>query len=436
MKNTRTQILGLTGLLMILLLVAGCGSIPDGALPEQDSVQAAAPDIQEEANTQQEADLSAGVEESSGENPAKQDQPESTPVEASEPGEDDRNAANEQEEPILDGVCPLTGLPTNASQLDNRPIFVSISQFPAWASRPSTGLNAAPVVFETLLNEGQTRLQALFYCGYPEKSAEDGDGEAEFSAYEISGVRSGRIFYSELAKLFNAGLIFGGASPEVYPEIAPYQCASIQNAETPKNTGAGGLNIDTLEQVAENCKHRLGNTDLGVWQFGTPAEDGTAVEKFQMVYNYLNQTRWEYDPAEGGYVRYQNDPETPLKFSLSTDRLTGEPIVRQNIILLETPHKVLNSTGTIIDFDLTNSGGYAYLLRDGSFQKVCWSAVFKDYPTPSNRYRPFLLLDCSTREQINMAAGTTWVNVVDPTVWFTWDGDTYVAKQPFLGYGP
>lgn len=332
-------------------------------------------------------------------------------------------------------VCPLTGLPVaDASLLDNRPIFVSISQFPAWASRPSTGLNSAPVVFETLLNEGQTRLQALFYCGYPESTA-NSQGGSDFSAYEISGVRSGRIFYGELAKLFGAGLIFGGASAEVYDEIAPYQCSSLQNTDTPSNTGGGGVNIDRLEAVAENCQTASGNTDLGVWQFGPAPDGGTPVESFLMKYNYLNQTRWVYDPTAGGYVRYQNDPNAPEDFTLSTDRLTGEAIVRQNIILLVTPHQVLNSTGTIINFDLTDTGGYAYLLRDGAIHKACWSTIFGDYPETSNRYRPFLLTDCATGEQINMAYGSTWVNVVDPSVWFQQKGDDYVATQPFLGYG-
>ena len=54
--------------------------------------------------------------------------------------------------------------------LDNRPIFISISKFPAWATRPAV-LATRQLVFETLIDEGQTRLQALFYCGYPEKAS-------------------------------------------------------------------------------------------------------------------------------------------------------------------------------------------------------------------------------------------------------------------------
>lgn len=329
------------------------------------------------------------------------------------------------------GTCPFTGLPTDADLLDNRPIFISISHFPAWATRPSTGLNATPVVFETLIDEGMTRLQALFYCGYPQKPVTENGPR-----FDISGVRSGRVFYAELAKLFGAGLIFGGADAKVYQEIAPYQCGVVDNVNNPGNIGGLGLNIESLQATAERCQHRLGNPDFYVWQFGPAPEGGESAEKFLMHYNYLNQTRWEYDAGAGGYVRYQNDPEAPKEFTLSTDRLTGEAVVRQNIILLEVPHAVLNSSGTIIEFDLTDERGFAWLLRDGAMYPACWSAVFDDYETESNRYRPFLLYDCETKEPINFAYGSTWVNVVDSSFWFETSGEYLAAKQPFLGYGP
>lgn len=332
-------------------------------------------------------------------------------------------------------VCPLTGQPTDGAQLELRPIFISMSMFPAHATRPLTGINAAPVVFETLIDQGQTRLQALFYCGYPEKLPESdgGNAAAANASFDISGVRSGRVFYAELAELFGAGLIFAGASADVYQTIAPYQCGFADN--NGGGIGGAGVDIDQLQQIAENCEHRLGNTDLNVWTFGPAPAGGTPVEKFLMHYNYLNQTRWEYSAEAGGYVRYHNDPADPDSFPMSTDRLTGEATVRQNIVLLQVQHNILNRAGTIIEFDLTDEGGFAWLLRDGAMYKVCWSAMFQDYATESNRYRPFLLLDCETKEQINLAYGSTWINIVAPSFWFEQNGDYFTAKQPFIGYG-
>ena len=139
----------------------------------------------------------------------------------------------------------------------------------------------------------------------------------------------------------------------MYDQISSFQCGVVDNTGIPKDIGSAGLDIDSLQTVAENCKHPRGNTQLDVWQFGPAPAGGEPAEKFLMHYNYLNQTRWIYDPAAGGYVRYQNDPETPQDFTLSTDQLTGEAVVRQNVLLLQVPHEVLNRSGTIISFDQT-----------------------------------------------------------------------------------
>ncbi|MEN8242802.1 MAG: SdrD B-like domain-containing protein [Chloroflexota bacterium] len=332
-------------------------------------------------------------------------------------------------------VCPLTGLPIDdQALLDLRPLFISISIFPE-AVRPVTGINSAPVVFETLIDEGQTRLQALFYCGYPEALPNDDGGSSASGGFDISGVRSGRVFYAELAQLFGAGLIFGGASPEVFPTIAPFTC-SLADSANKSDIGGVGLNVDNLVGIAESCQSNLGNTDLAVWDFGDPPEGGEPVEKFLMHYNYMNQSRWIYEPEAGGYVRYQNTPSEPEEFVLATDRLTGDAVVRQNILLLKVSHQVMNSSGTIINFDLTNERGFAVLLRNGTAHNVCWSAVFDDYPEMLNRYRPFLVYNCETKEPVNLEFGSMWVNVVDYSVGFSWQGEYWRAYQPYLNYMP
>jgi hypothetical protein len=333
-------------------------------------------------------------------------------------------------------VCPLTGLPIeDESLLALRPIFISISIFPEFV-RPVTGINSAPVVFETLIDEGQTRLQALFYCGYPTVLPDSDGGSSTSSAgFDISGVRSGRVFYAELAQLFGAGLIFGGADPTVFNQIAPFTC-SLANTSNQSDIGAGGVDVDRLVGIAESCQSDLGNTDLTVWQFGDAPDGGMAVDKFLMVYNHYNQSRWIYDPEAGGYVRYQNRTSDPEEFVLATDRLTGEAVVRQNILILKVSHQVMNSSGTIINFDLTDERGYAVLLRNGTAYNVCWSAVNNDYEYRSNRYRPFLIYDCETGEQVNLAYGGLWVNVVDYSVGFSWQGEYWRAYQPYLSYSP
>jgi hypothetical protein len=275
------------------------------------------------------------------------------------------------------------------------------------------------VVFETVIDAGQTRLQALFYCDFPPVE-EDEESDADLT-WDISGARSARIFYAELAKIFGAGLVYLGVSPEVATELAPYTCAFATPSD-PRDIGSGGLDVARLLAIAEDCQGWRGNTDLNIWQFGPPPVlEGEFVTNFLMHYNFFNQTRWMYDLEQGGYVRYQNTPEEPNVFTPSIDHGTGNPVVRQNILILETPHTVLNRAGTIIDFDLTDYGGYAFLLRDGMKYRICWSTESKYYAERSERYRPFVLMDCETKEPINLAPGRMWVNVVDPyNVGYAW----------------
>jgi hypothetical protein len=153
-----------------------------------------------------------------------------------------------------------------------------------------------------------------------------------------------------------------------------------------------------------------------------------------MHYHRVNQTRWVYDAEAGGYVRYQNSADYRDEFRLSTDRLNGEPIVKQNILVLITEHTVRNEAGTIIDFKLTHNGGFGYLLRDRMKYKICWSAINKDYPVYDGRFHPFLILDCATKEPMTLAYGSMWVNVVDVTTGFGWVGDDWQAYMVLPTY--
>jgi hypothetical protein len=339
-----------------------------------------------------------------------------------------------------DIICPLTGLPIENERLalikgkdplQLRPLLLSISQVPA-SVRPLAGLSYAPVVFETIQHDGDSRLQVLIYCGMPVVPPDQvGDGEEDIFAF-----RSGRSFYTEIADLFSAGLLYAGATSEIQDELRPYTCQIVVN-HTVGNIGGAGLDITRLAELAKDCKLKNGVPDMNVWTFGPPSPGGEPVESFLMHYNRVNQTRWVYDAEAGGYVRYQNSADYEDEFRLSTDRLNGEPIVRQNVLVLITEHTVRNEANTIIDFKLTHNGGFGYLFRDGLKYKICWSAINKDYPEYDGRFHPFLILDCYTKGPINIAYGNMWVNVVDVTTSFEWVGDDWRAYTVLPTYqGP
>jgi hypothetical protein len=349
------------------------------------------------------------------------------------PGEHIDNLDAGMVERYSDVICPLTGLPIENSHLTFvkgedplalRPLLLSISKVPDTV-RPLATISFAPVVFETVQHDGDSRLQVLIYCGLPAVPEDQvGDGEEDILAF-----RSARTFYTEIADLFSAGLLHAGATSELHDKLRPYTCSIVVNNNA-GDIGGAGIDITRLIELSKTCELKNGNPDMAVWKFGPPAPGGEPVESFLMHYHHVNQTRWIYEPEAGGYVRYQNGPSAPDEFTLSTDRLNGEPVVRQNVLILITEHTALNRRASLIEFKLTHHGGFGYLFRDGMRYKICWSAINRDYPVYDGRFRPFLIFDCNTKttkEPINIAYGTMWVNIVDVTTGFGKEGDDWRA---------
>lgn len=237
----------------------------------------------------------------------------------------------------------------------------------------------------------------------------------------IEGIRSGRVVYVSFIKYFNAGLIYQGADPAVNAVIGGYKCASASSTDT-GDIGKSGIDVSRLQDVADECRTELGNPDLNVYEFG-PMPDGIPYDdalELMVFYNIFNRTHWVYDPAYGGYVRYQNDIEESEIFTMSTDRMSGEPVVRSNVIVLFAKHDVQNPAGTIIDVNLDYTQGQAKLFRDGMVFNICWDTQPGSYSTESNRLRPILFTDCHGNI-LPLAPGSTWVVVMDTTAGFYYD---------------
>ena len=320
------------------------------------------------------------------------------------------------------GYNPLTGLPADdPSLMALRPIFISISHFPPSQTRPPTGISFSPYVVELTTLHGQTRLFVLFWGEYP--SVESADPYS----VRIEGVRSGRVFYEDFRRLFNACTITGGADPEVAAQIYTCAHASTTNAD---DIGAAGLSINRLQNIAEQSAIGLEPPNLTGNLFDPQAPTGgQPAHTFLMFYNKFNQTKWVYDAELGGYLRYQNSIADIDVFTLSTDRLTDEPIVRENVIVLFTKHHVLNEAETIVDIDLEYNRGPAMLFRDGMMYNILWDTVSGEYEQETGRLRPIRFTDLDGNP-FPLKPGTLWINVVDLTTGF-WELEPGIWKARF-----
>jgi hypothetical protein len=318
------------------------------------------------------------------------------------------------------GINPLTGLPVNdPASLSLPPALVSVANFPV-SGRPQAGLSYAPYVFELFIGEGMTRFLALFYGDYPgmdQAAASQSSPTVESAG--VGPVRSGRLPYQSLRKLYNGFLVMASASSEVRSELS--SSTNVYGSDT-EDINSARIDATRLEALAlANKKEKAFNMTGNQFTLQPPA-GGRDASRLWVFYSFLNQVLWTYDPASQAYLRQQDQADGSGEFYPSTDKLTGEQLAFENVIVLFARHNVLNSSHTLIDLDLLYTTNKAYLFRDGKVYPIFWTTASGDYEKKSGQLRPIRFVD-KEGDPFPLKAGKTWVEVVDLSA-------TMVEKEP------
>ncbi len=202
----------------------------------------------------------------------------------------------------------------------------------------------------------------------------------------IEGVRSGRIVYEVVRRFFEGCTIIAGADPTVLAQMQV--CAQAQTND-PGNIGAAGLDVTQLKEIAADNIGIYGPPNLTGNLFDpNPPAGCMPAESLTMFYNINNQTYWTYDPENAAYVRHQNTYLDPELQEVSTEALTGDPLLFENVIVFFAEHEQLNGDGTIFDVNMESTSGRAKLLRDGLVCDLYWNTINGDYEQETGRLRP------------------------------------------------
>jgi hypothetical protein len=338
------------------------------------------------------------------------------PVNADIPPSSDNTAVLGPDQFSL-GINPLTGLPVdNPDLLSLPPALISITNFPV-SARPQAGLSFASYVYELYIGEGMTRFLALFYGQYPHLTPQNKTDTtvATNNQAEIGPVRSGRLPYQAIRRLYNGFLVMASASSEVTEATTDF--TNIFGSDS-NDINSALLDVTRLESIAEANKTELEINLTGNLFEGAVPEGGQDASSLWVFYNFLNQVKWEFNHETGAYLRFQDNADGSGTFFPATDRLTGEQLAFENVILLFVKHRVLNSQKTLIDVDLLYSEGYAYLFRDGKVYPIYWTTVGDEYEKTTGRLRPIRFTD-RVGNPIPLKPGSTWVELVDLTTVFS-----------------
>jgi hypothetical protein len=311
------------------------------------------------------------------------------------------------------GTNPLTGLPEeNQEDLQLPPALVSISTFPP-SARPQSGLSFSPWVFEMFIGEGMSRYLALFYGSYPESAIEGKEDvlaatpTPEIGDATIGPIRSGRLPYEHVRKLYNGFLVMASAYSKVAERLSDYT-----NIFGSDSSGAGSsIKAADLHSIAEKYRGKIKMTAeaLSGMRFDPAVPDG-GLPATQVWYPValLNQVVWQYDPASGAYTRWQDNADG-MTFLQATDRLNGNTLQYENIVILYAEHH--RYADTLMDIDLMYvNKGKAVLFRDGKKYDLFWTTRSDEYEKTTGLVRPIRFIDADGNP-FPFKPGQTWVHL-------------------------
>ena len=311
-------------------------------------------------------------------------------------------------------INPMTGLPVDApGVLRRRPLLVSISNFPPTA-RPQAGLSFASHVWSTFIGFGMNRYVAVFYGDYAEHLQEiltNRLAEGNDDDFAIGPVRSGRVAFEDIKNQYpHALLITAGASPEVLSQLSNQVSVFGSSDESVNSTGVGA---DTLGQLASD--HPVDPLKYESLVFDvTPPEGGESAEFVRIIYNYLNQNGWAYDQGSRTYLRSQDQADGTGELFPMIDRLTGEQLGFENVVVLWAKHSYLSPT--VLEINLSYVWDHFGLLyRDGRVNEIKWST----------RNGELMIYD-GEGAPVPLMPGKTWFEVV--SFQSTWDRDKSIVR--------
>ena len=275
---------------------------------------------------------------------------------------------------------------------NERPIAVMIDNHSdAW---PQAGLNKAYMVYEIVVEGGETRLMALF-------KGQDLD--------EIGPVRSARHYFIDYAMENDAIYVHFGQSPQAQSDIKKYSINDINGIAEDGTTfwrvkdKAAPHNAVTstekLMQSAKNKKFRTTSKEKSVLKYTTEEvnlEEGIIADEVTIPHSNLQTVKYKYDEDSKKYVRYARGKE-------QTDWETKETVETKNIIITFCDNYTLSDVENKGRQGLKNIGTFdGYYITNGKAIKIKCTKNARDEKT--------VYKDLQGNE-IKVNDGNTFVNI-------------------------
>lgn len=265
---------------------------------------------------------------------------------------------------------PLTGeLVADPALLQRRPLAIKISNAPPSYVRPQAGLNSADWVFEHTSEAHITRFTLILY----------GNDVAV-----VGPIRSARLIDVELPAIYDAALVFSGASTGVNQRLnaSDFESRIIRSADPGYfRTGEDKPFEHTLYGRPAVFRQGLEAQGLntppnfnGLLTFTSePPAGGTPASSVAIDYQW-ETVEWRYDAGDGRYYRWAaGEPHL--------DGNTSEQVSAANIVVIAPFHvndaticeQITNGVCTHLSVQIQLWGsGTGFILRDGQQFPITW----------------------------------------------------------------
>lgn len=238
-------------------------------------------------------------------------------------------------------------------QGNDRPIAVMIDNHKD--ALPQAGLEKAYMVYEIIVEGGESRLMALF------KGAD---------LAKIGPVRSSRHYFLDYALENDAIYVHFGWSPEAQSDISTlgvnnlnglFESAGFWRVKDKKSPHNAVTSTEKILAMANSKGYRTTSDATSVLNYTVDTvnlTDGIAANNITLPYSQSNSVKWTYDADTLRYQRYS-------KGIKQTDWDTGEAVTAKNIIVEFIENTTLNdgenkgrqtmdTTGTKDGYYITN----------------------------------------------------------------------------------
>ena len=244
---------------------------------------------------------------------------------------------------------------------NDRPIAVMIDNHDdAW---PQAGLQRAYMVYEIIVEGGETRLMALF------KGADDVE--------KIGPVRSARHYFIDYAMENDAIYVHFGESPQASSDIKKYSIAEIdgisedgttfwrvKDKKAPHNAVTS---MENLIKSAKNKNFRMTSSEESVLNYVADEvnlEEGQGAVSVTIPHSQLQTVSYEYDEENKVYERF-------ARKEAQVDWDTDEPITVKNIIITFCDNYTLSDAENKGRQGLKNIGTFdGYYITNGKAIKI------------------------------------------------------------------